>query len=129
MDRIEEASLSCDELIDKLSRDRAFTAAYVATAMNDVSEPVRRAAGLVALRTVAEAYGGLGAVAKAGQVSRASVYRALSANGNPRLTTLIELLRTVGLRLSIEVEASGAPDLERPVRGRPKGRCAAHGGA
>lgn len=31
-----------------------------------------------------------------------------------------ELLRTVGLRLSIEVETNLASCLERPVRGRPK---------
>jgi len=115
-----EDSVPDAELIKKLGRDREFTAVFVKAAMDDVNEPERRDAGLIALRTVATAYGGLGAVAKAAQVSRASVYRALSANGNPRLTTLIELLRTMGLRLSIEVEACCPPRLTRPSRGRPK---------
>ena len=120
MSELLEDSVSEAELIQKLRQDREFTSAYVKAAMEDVNEPERRNAGLIALRTVATAYGGLGAVAKAGQVSRASVYRALSANGNPRLTTLIELLRTMGLRLSIEVEAGSPPRLTRPSRGRPK---------
>ena len=120
MDAFDSTHLPHEELIRRLSRDREFTATYLAAALNDVDQPARRAAGLIALKTVAEAYGGLGAVARAGQVSRASVYRALSASGNPRLTTLIELLRTVGLRLSIEVETNLASCLERPVRGRPK---------
>jgi probable addiction module antidote protein len=124
MDTTESAQQSRDDLISRLSRDREFTATYVAAALNDVNEPERRTAGLIALRTVAEAYGGLGAVARAGRVSRASVYRALSAKGNPRLTTLIELLRTVGLRLSIEVETKISSELERPVRGRPGRRAA-----
>jgi DNA-binding phage protein len=115
-----EDSVSDAELIQKLSQYRKFTAAYVKAAMADVNEPERRNAGLIALRTVATAYGGLGAVAKGGQMSRASVYRALSASGNPRPTTLIELLRTMGLRLSIEVEAYCPPRLTRPARGSPK---------
>ncbi|OTP72908.1 helix-turn-helix domain-containing transcriptional regulator [Caballeronia sordidicola] len=122
MNPVEALQPSHEELIDRLKHDREFTATYVATALTDVNDSERRAAGLIALRTVAEVHGGLGAVAKAGKVSRASVYRALSANGNPRLTTLIELLRAVGLRLSVELENKAASDLKRPVRGRPKKR-------
>lgn len=51
----------------------------------------RRAAGLLALRTIAEAHGGLGAV-----------------NRNPTLKTILAVLGAVGMRLS--VEAGGLPD-------------------
>jgi len=61
-----------------------------------------RAAGLLALRTVAEAYGGLALVAAG--ISREALYRALSPKGNPTLKTLLAVLRTVGLRLSVEPE-------------------------
>ena len=63
-----------------------------------------RAAGLLALRTVAEAYGGLGAVAAEAGISRESLYRALSPKGNPTLKTLLAVLKTVGMRLSVEPE-------------------------
>ena len=63
-----------------------------------------RAAGLLALRTVAEAYGGLAVVAAEAGISRESLYRTLSPKGNPTLKTLLAVLKTVGLRLSVESE-------------------------
>ncbi len=56
------------------------------------------------LRTVAEAYGGLGLVAAEAGISRDSLYRALSPKGNPTLRTLLAVLKTVGMRLSVEPE-------------------------
>jgi probable addiction module antidote protein len=56
------------------------------------------------LRAVAEAYGGVGAVAAQAGISRESLYRALSPKGNPTLKTLIVVLKTVGLRLSVTPE-------------------------
>ena len=54
---------------------------------------------------MAEAYGGLGAVAAKAGISRKSLYRALSPKkGNPTLKTLLAVLKTVGLRLSVESE-------------------------
>ncbi len=58
----------------------------------------RFAAGLLALRTVAEAYGGLAAVAAAAELSRESLYRALSPKGNPTLKTFLAVLKAVGMR-------------------------------
>ena len=76
-----------------------------------------RAAGLLALRTVAEAYGGLGAVAAEAGISRESLYRALSPKGNPTLKTLLAVLKTVGLRLSVEPEKHArAPRITRGCR-------------
>lgn len=70
--------------------------------MESLDNPDDRAAGLLALRTVAEAYGGLGKVAAEADISRESLYRALSPKGNPTLKTLLAVLKTVGLRLSVE---------------------------
>jgi len=50
---------------------------------------------------LAEAYGGLGAVAAQAGVSRESLYRSLSPKGNPTLKTLLAVLQTMGLRLSV----------------------------
>jgi DNA-binding phage protein len=41
-------------------------------------------------------------------ISRESLYRALSPKGNPTLKTLVAVLKTVGMRLSIEPEHSAA---------------------
>lgn len=90
--------------IAELASDRALGAEYLKAALESLDDPNERAAGLLALRRVAEAYGGLGAVAAEAGISREALYRALSPKGNPTLKTLLAVLRTVGLRLSVESE-------------------------
>jgi len=87
-----------------LRADRELAVEYLKAAMESLDDPDDRAAGLLALRTVAEAYGGLGAVAAEAGISRESLYRALSPKGNPTLKTLVAVLKTVGMRLSVEPE-------------------------
>jgi probable addiction module antidote protein len=87
--------------VEELRRDREFAIAYLQTAMESLDNPEDRAGGLIALRAVAEAYGGLGVVAAQAGISRESLYRALSPKGNPTLKTLVAVLKTLGLRLSV----------------------------
>jgi probable addiction module antidote protein len=56
---------------------------------------------LLALRQVAAAHG-MTRLAGKTEVGRESLYRALSAKGNPRLDTLIRLLNAAGLQLAVE---------------------------
>lgn len=93
-----------DREVVELRADRELAVAYLKAAMESLDNPDDRAAGLLALRTVAEAYGGLGAVAAEAGISRESLYRALSANGNPTLKTLLAVLKAVGMKLSVEQE-------------------------
>ncbi|MGB8144644.1 MAG: addiction module antidote protein [Chromatiaceae bacterium] len=90
--------------IAELRADQELAVAYLKAAMESLDNPEERAAGLLALRTVAEAHGGLGAVAAAAGISRESLYRSLSPTGNPTLKTLLAVLKTVGMRLSVELE-------------------------
>lgn len=90
--------------IEELRADRELAIAYLKTAMEELDDPNNRAAGLLALRTVAEAYGGLGAVAAQAGISREALYRSLSPKGNPTLKTLLAVLKSVGMRLSVEPE-------------------------
>jgi probable addiction module antidote protein len=55
----------------------------------------------IALRTVAEALGGMAALAERTGLSRETLYRTLSKDGNPRLDTLAALLDAFGLRLTV----------------------------
>ena len=52
---------------------------------------------------IAESRGGVAKVAKEAGIERESLYRALSAKGNPRLSTLVAVIKAVGLRLTVEV--------------------------
>ena len=94
------ASISHDEaLIRQLRQDPEFAAEYLRAALEDEDEP---RVLLVALRRVAEARGGIAKVAKAAGVERESLYRALSARGNPRLSTLAAVTKAMGLRLTVK---------------------------
>src|SRR5271157_5088174 len=90
--------------VKELREDREFAVEYLKAAMEALDNPEERAGGLIMLRAVAEAYGGVGAVASKAGISRESLYRALSPKGNPTLKTLIAVLKTVGLRLSVTPE-------------------------
>ena len=56
---------------------------------------------LMALRDVADARGGIRAVAEGTRLNRESLYRMLSRAGNPSLDSLAAVLHAVGLRLAI----------------------------
>jgi probable addiction module antidote protein len=91
-------------------RNEAEIAAYVEAMLEDGDAR----AVPVALRTVAEALGGMAALAKRTGLSRETLYRTLSERGNPRLDTLTALLEAFGLRLAVQ-----------PVRKRARREAAA----
>jgi len=87
--------------VQELRKDREFAVEYLIAAMESLDNPKERGGALLCIRAVAEAYGGLGAVAAQAGISRESLYRALSPKGNPTLKTLVAVLKTMGLRLSV----------------------------
>ena len=95
-----KTSISHDEAVIRKLRDNpAFAVEYVQAALEDADEPEVL---LMALRRIAEARGGVAKVAKAAGIERESLYRALSAHGNPRLSTLVAVTKAVGLKLTVE---------------------------
>jgi probable addiction module antidote protein len=56
---------------------------------------------LIALRHVAKARG-IANVAKRAHIERESLYRALSAKGNPRFSTIAAVTKALGLNLTVE---------------------------
>ena len=93
-------SVSHDEvMLRRLRESREFAVEYLKAALEDTEEP---AVLLIALRRVAEARGGIAKVARMAGIERESLYRALSAKGNPRLSTLVAVTKAVGLRLTVE---------------------------
>ena len=79
--------------------DPEEAAAYLNAALEDGDQEVF----LLALRHVTEARG-MSQVARQARLNRESLYKMLSSTGNPQLASLNALLRTVGLRLAVEVE-------------------------
>jgi putative addiction module killer protein/probable addiction module antidote protein len=94
-----KASAPHDEtIVRRLRKDPEFAAEYLKAALEDKDEP---RVLLIALRHLAQAQG-IAKVAKAAGVERESLYRALSARGNPRLSTLVAVTKAIGLRLTVE---------------------------
>jgi probable addiction module antidote protein len=60
-----------------------------------------------ALRTVADAAGGIAALADKTGLSRETLYRTLSKKGNPRLDTVAAILAAYGLQLSVRPGQTG----------------------
>lgn len=102
MKKLKSARSHHSQEVAELRADRELAVEYLKAAMESLDDPHDRAAGLIALRTVAEAYGGLGAVAAEAGISREALYRSLSPSGNPTLKTLLAVLKAVGMKLSVE---------------------------
>ena len=93
-------SISHDQaIVQELRDDPAFAAEYLKAALEDDAEP---RCLLVVLRHLVNAHGGVASVAEAAGIKRESLYRALSPSGNPRLSTLIAVIKAIGLQLTVE---------------------------
>jgi len=90
--------------VEELRNDSELAVEYLKVSMESLNNPEERAGALLSLRAVAEAYGGLAAVAAQAGISRESLYRSLSPKGNPTLKTLVAVLSTLGLRLTVTSE-------------------------
>jgi probable addiction module antidote protein len=92
-------STSHDEaMIRRIRKEPEFAAEYLKAALEDADEP---RVLLIALRHVAQARG-IARIARAAGIERESLYRALSARGNPRLSTLYAVAKAIGVRLTVE---------------------------
>jgi len=87
--------------VEKLRSDPELAVECLKLALESLNNPEERGGSLLTLRSLTEAYGGLGAVAAKAGISRESLYRSLSPKGNPTLKTLVAVLNTMGLSLSV----------------------------
>lgn len=87
-------------VVELLKEDSEFVSVYLAAALEESGQPGGQQALLSALRHVAEAQG-MAAVAQRAGMPRESLYRALSAKGNPTIKTLMAVLGAAGLQLAV----------------------------
>lgn len=88
-----------DSLIRRLN-DPKEAAAYLDAAL----EAGDRAAFLLAIKNVIDAFGGVTRISRDTGLNRENLYRVLSERGNPELNSLEKLLKALGLRLAVEVD-------------------------
>lgn len=90
-------SKSITETLHGYLQDPDEASAYLEAVLEDGDN----AALLVALKDVVDSCGGVSELAAAKGLSRETLYRTLSEDGNPTLDTLSKVLEFAGLRVSI----------------------------
>lgn len=90
------------ELIKDL-KDHEEAAAYLNAALEESmkGDIESQELFLKALRNVAEAHGGLGALARRAHLNRENLYRILSEKGNPEFKTFVMLISALGFNLKL----------------------------
>jgi probable addiction module antidote protein len=84
--------------VESLRRDPQLAADY----LNSVLEDGDQEEVMLALRRLADAFGGVSAVAEAAELNATTLYRTLSQRGNPELRSLTAILKAVGLRIAVQ---------------------------
>jgi probable addiction module antidote protein len=88
-----------DEAMAELYReDPAFALGVI----NSILEDGDQAELLIVLRQMAQAFGGVQAVAEQAHLNPTQLYRTLSPKGNPALSSLSAILKAMGLRLAVQ---------------------------
>lgn len=96
-----KASISFDETSNKLLADPEVAALYLEECLADGDIELFK----LALKHIADARsGGMTSLSKTTSLTRESLYRSLSKQGNPRLDTLSKVLDAFGLRISVHVK-------------------------
>ena len=75
--------------------------AYAIQLLNNILEDGDQSELLITLRQMTKAYGGVQTVAETAHLSTTQLYRTLSPDGNPVLSSLSAILKVMGLRLAV----------------------------
>lgn len=76
--------------------------AYAVQLLNTILEDGDQSELLITLRQMAKAFGGVKTIAETTHLSQTQLYRTLSPDGNPVLSSLSAILKAMGLRLAVQ---------------------------
>ena len=95
--------LDYEKTLTERLKDHDYAVAYLNAALEEglKGDEESQKLFLIALRDVAGAQGSLSNLAKKAKLRRESLYRMLSAQGNPELYSLASLLHAMGFKLSV----------------------------
>lgn len=74
---------------------------FIEVALEEFQKDGDEEAFLSALALAAKVHGGFGKLAKESGISREHLYRALSDKGDPRLSTFMQVIHSLGLSLKV----------------------------
>ena len=88
-------------LIESL-KDSSEAQAYLEVALEEYEATGETDPLLLALKDVAQAQGGIGALAKRAGINREHLYRVLSSKSQPRMDKLLAIVSGLGFRMRLE---------------------------
>lgn len=102
------SAITLDEVRLEYLRDPKHSSYAMKLALEEFEQDKDGDMLLDTLRLVAQAQGGLAALARKTQVSRQALHEALSPKGSPRLCTFQNVLGSLGLRMSVKLVRTSA---------------------
>jgi probable addiction module antidote protein len=98
-DKLDRTDRSHDESVAELFQSDPAAAVEL---LNSILEDGDHGELLIALRQLTKVFGGVAAVAEKANLNPTQLYRTLSEDGNPALSSLAAILKSMGFRLAIE---------------------------
>jgi probable addiction module antidote protein len=100
-------------VVEMFREDPEFAAEYLNGVLADGDQKEL----LLAMRRIAEAFGGVSELARRTNLHAKTLYRTLSPRGNPELKSLTALLNAMGMRIAVApVTARAKPTRRRVVQ-------------
>ena len=100
--KILQHTVSYDEGLLEALKDPVEARAYLEVALDECEASGETAGLLLALRDVAQAQGGVGALADRSGLHRDQLYRILSSRSKPQLDKLMAIISALGFRLRLD---------------------------
>lgn len=97
--------------VEGFRKDPKFAAEYLNTVLEDGDQEEL----MIALRRIAQAFGGVPTLAEKAKLNATTLYRTLSRRGNPELRSMAALLKAMGMRLAVQPINATARELRRHV--------------
>ncbi len=91
-----------DLIVKRFRKDPEEAMLYLEVSLEEFEKDNNTGALLSALRTVAEAQGGIPDLARRIGMEKMTLYKALSEEGNPKLSTIGSILHGLGYRMKLE---------------------------
>ncbi len=100
--KIEQLTTSYEDRLVESLKDPLEAQAYLQVALEDYEQTGETDPLLLALKDVAKAQGGIGALSERAGLNREHLYRVLSSKSQPRLDKLLAIVSGLGFRVRLE---------------------------
>ena len=100
--RVLKHTVSYEEGLIEALKDPEEARAYLEVALDECEASGETDGLLLALRDVAQAQGGVGALAERAGLNREHLYRVLSSRSKPKLDNLMAIIYALGFRLRLD---------------------------